>query len=184
MEETFKDVIGYEGFYQISNLGRLKSLERFIKGRNNGKRLKPESIIKNKLDSKGYYHYELSKLGKKKDLRLHRLIAEVFIPNPELKPYINHKNGIKTDNSILNLEWVTQSENTQHAYDTGLMVGQKGKDHSSSKKIYQYDKCGNLISSFDGMRDAGRETGIEPSSIGKCAQGLRPSAGGYVWKYE
>lgn len=109
--EIWKDIPCYEGFYKISNKGRVLSLSRHG--------VKVDRILKNRI-SHGYLNVILYKNKNKKMHLIHRLIAISFITNPENKPQINHKNGIRTDNSIDNLEWTTQSENMLHAYKIGL----------------------------------------------------------------
>lgn len=121
--EIWKDVIEFEGGYEISNFGRLKSLKRIAKTHNLYKdieRTYPERIIRAGLDSAGYPIVKLSAFGRMKRTSLHRLVTTAFIPNPENKPEVNHKNGIKTDARLENLEWVTNSENQKHAYKIGL----------------------------------------------------------------
>lgn len=107
--EKWRDIVNYEGFYQVSNFARIKS---FYKGK--------VKILKLALSSKGHLRAHLYKDGKTKLLFVHVLVAKAFIPNPENKPCVNHKDGNKQNNSIDNLEWVTQSENVKHAYETGL----------------------------------------------------------------
>lgn len=117
--EEWKDIIGMEGKYQISTLCRMKSLERTVRFGKTWKVIK-ERICSPCLNSSGYY---VICLGKYKRQYLHRLVALAFIPNPEKKPQINHINGIKTDNRIENLEWVTVKENNVHAFRIGLNKG-------------------------------------------------------------
>lgn len=140
MKETYKDIKGYEGIYQVSNLGNVKRLNY----RGTGK----ERLLKNYLGCVGYYKICLSKDGKVTTVNIHRLISQTFIPNPENKPQVNHINGIKTDNNIKNLEWVTSKENMQHAHDTGLIISSKGEHRSLSKlteiQVLEIRKIGKL----------------------------------------
>jgi len=131
--EIWKNIEGYEGLYQISNLGRVKSLERYLGHNHGGLKLKKELILKNWLSSTGYYIISLSKNNFSKKFFIHRLLCENFIKNPERKREVNHRNGIKTDNTLKNLEWVTSSENTIHSYKTGLQISIKGEKCKLSK---------------------------------------------------
>lgn len=177
MIEIWKPITGYLE-YQVSNLARIKS-----------KSGKPMSLI---TDSKGYYKVNLWQNSKRKTCRVHRLMAIEFIDNPNNLPFINHINGIKTDNRIENLEWCTHSQNSTHSHyilnnnETSNFIGAKGVKSLLSKKVYQYSLDGKLIAKFDGVRDAGRITGIQSATIGKVAKGntIRKTAGGYVWRYE
>ena len=133
MEEIFKDIIGFEGLYQISNLGNVKSLpKKIVYGRKYSKTIYlPEKILKPKYDKDGYLRIGLRKNKKTKTLFLHRLIAQAFIPNPQNKKQINHINGIKDDNRIENLEWYSPSENIKHSYYV------LGNDYSKNFKKYK-----------------------------------------------
>src|SRR4051812_7731007 len=118
--EQWKDIQGYEGCYQISDIGNVKSLsrERFGNGRQTG--ITKERILKFNKDTSGYNVVKLYKNGSKKCPKAHRLVAKAFIPNPNNKGEINHINGVKTDNRLTNLEWCTHTENIRHADATGL----------------------------------------------------------------
>lgn len=132
MEEIWKDIEDYEGIYQISNLGRVKSLQRNIKHWRGGISILKERIIMPDI-AIGYQRIELRKNNIGTNKLVHRLIASAFIPNPENKPYINHINGIKTDNRIENLEWCSQLENMRHAHKTGLIKHEIGEKNPLSK---------------------------------------------------
>lgn len=124
-----------------------------------------------------------------KRLLIHRLVAEAFIPNPDNKPCVNHKNGIKTDNRVENLEWVTSSENNLHAYKIlgrrPPRLDKKGKKCPFAKIVLQI-KDGKILRRFFGAREAERETGIWATEITNCCNNKRnyKSAGGYQWKYQ
>ena len=131
--EIWADIEGYEGLYQISHLGRVKSLARVIYKTDGTIQTFKERILKTTLDTKGYVICNLSKEYKCKTFRVHRLVANMFIPNLNNKPQVNHINGIKADNRVSNLEWVTNSENQKHAVKLGLKEGFKGIEHNLVK---------------------------------------------------
>ena len=118
--ETWKDIENYEGVYQVSDLGRVKSLERYIVRKNGYTQLIYEKVLNPCINTHGYLALSLHKNNKSLNCRVHRLMAEAFIPRIKGKNIINHINGIKTDNRLKNLEWTDYSGNLIHAYDTGL----------------------------------------------------------------
>lgn len=127
--------------------------------------------------SRGYNLATLTNQGEKKSFTVHRLVAKHFIPNPENKKEVNHINGIKTDNRVDNLEWVTSSENKKHAYKSGIV-----KSHNS-KTVTQQTLDGDFIAQFKSISEASKATGIVRSSIGFCANGLYSQAGGFKWTF-
>lgn len=132
MKEEWKDILGYEGYYQISNIGRVKSLTRKKLANNRYCNIQ-EKILKKNVNNYGYILVRLYKNGKSQTLRVHRLVAQAFISNPKNKPQVNHIDGNKQNNSMKNLEWCTNKENTKHAFENKLCVGLKGEKHPIAK---------------------------------------------------
>lgn len=189
--EMWRDIKNYEGLYQISSFGRVKSLEKYVKSplKNQNKVLRKEKILKQCIRSK-YLCVGLSKEGKTKTFLIHRLVAIAFLPNPEGKREVNHKNGNKIDNSVENLEWCTSSENQLHAYKNKLQViTEKQREISRlngkrlSMKVNQYDINKNFIQKWNGISEAGRQLKIDPTNISYCCKGKRKTAGGFKWEY-
>lgn len=169
MNEIFKDVTGYEGLYQISNLGRVKSLKY-------DKFMTPAI-------SNGYQRIGFTKNSIKKFYRVHRLVAQAFIPNPDNKPFVNHKDGVRDNNVVDNLEWCTISENEQHKYEVLGYEYPKGENNKMAIKVNQYNKSGEFIKTYGCIRDAERDLVINKSNIIECCKGIRKTAGGFIWKY-
>jgi len=129
MKEVFKDIPNYEGIYQVSNLGRVKSF----------KKDKPKNL-KQSENTHGYYKVGLCKNGKQETLKVHRLVAIAFIKNTKNKKCVNHIDGDKKNNSVNNLEWCTYSENTYHAYKNNLKKPRKGNQYTENKKNWKLSK--------------------------------------------
>ena len=181
--EIWKPVIGYEGLYEVSNLGRIRSLAK-----KRGNVLLPPRIIKGKINSHGYYQHILVKEGQRKTISRHRIVAQAFIPNPDNKTDIDHINTIRTDNRVENLRWATKKENSNNPLTlakqrakTGPLAGKYGILHPHSVAIRQYSKDMTLIKEYPCIQDAIRQTGI--NNLSAVAKGKRHSAGGYIWKY-
>lgn len=125
IEEIWLPLVGYEIYYEVSNLGRIRSFDREVNTKNNSTQIRQGKVLKQYLTHNGYLRVVVTKGNKRKSNPVHRLIANTFIPNPENKPEINHKDGYKTNNVITNLEWVTRKENMIHAVNTGLVIAPK-----------------------------------------------------------
>ena len=186
MIEIWKDIKGYEGLYQISNLGRVKSLSRWINTYRKG-RVKKDHYVAITDNGNGYKIVCLSKDKKKQNKYVHRLVAEAFIDNPQDYKEINHIDNDTSNNRVDNLEWCDRSYNIKYSYDIGFhvapknMLGRKGKEHPISKPVKQYDLEGNFIKEYESANLASIETGICYMSIKKCRCGKQHTAGGYVW---
>lgn len=189
--EIWKDIKGFEGMYQISNLGRVKSLDRAVKQRNDSFQIKKGLLIKQTKNHKGYPLTCIRKDNKTYAKSTHRLVAETFMPNPDNKEQINHIDGIKTNNHVDNLEWMTGKENIKHAIDNGLMTFcPKRAKHASDiareknkKEVDRYDMNGNYIDTFNSLLEAEKETNVGHKGISENLRGRQKSAGGFVWKY-
>lgn len=189
MREIWKDIDGYEGLYQISDLGKIKSLQRWKPNHNQTGftgtfKLLEEKILKPKVDRKGYLFVELHKNGKSKHYKVHRLVAKAFIPNPDNKPQVNHINGNKTDNKKENLEYCTNYENQKHAWLIGLQKPRISEKNPKAKKVIQYDLQGNFIKEWNSMMDIERKMNISHTSVSLCCRNKVKNIRGYIWKYK
>ena len=165
--ETWKEIAGYEGLYEVSDLGRVKSL-KFGKE----KILKPQKI------NNGYLKVNLHKDGKAKTSKVHRLVAEAFIQNPNNLETVNHKDEVKKNNVASNLEWMSRADNNNYG------THNKRVSEALSKQVQMFDKStGELLATFPSTCEAERFTGIANTHISACCLGKRKSAGGYIWKY-
>lgn len=181
MIEIWKDIPGYEGHYQVSNMGRIKSLER-ISVRNNGKSESANYHIKERIlnvqtQTQGYSQIVLSKNGDRKTFRVNVLVAKLFVENPFKKTYVNHIDGNKNNNRADNLEWVTAKENIVHAYKSGLLKHYK-------RKVLQLDENGNVLKKFNSLKEAAEYVGGSKCGICEACKGRRTHSYGYKWKYE
>ena len=161
---TVKPIPGYEGLYTVSDDGIVFSLVR-------NRELKP------KIDRYGYKAVTLTKNGKPKYITVHRIVAMTFIPNPLNKRCVNHINEIKTDNRVENLEWVTVKENDNHGTRNIRMSATKSK-----KPVMQILPDGT-VKYFKGVKDAGRQTGLNRCNIADCCKGKRNRTGNSEWRY-
>lgn len=180
-EEIWKPIPEYQGIYSISNCGRIKSHRRPSVNKDGPIVLK-EKILKISIKSGGYPSVGLRKAKQSKAHIVSRLVALAFIPNPENKPEVNHKNGNKLDNRVDNLEWNTPKENTRHAHKLGLVRKLIGQENKKSKPISQCQPDGKLVNVYSSINLA-REDGYTTSGIIKVCQGKAPYYKGFKWKY-
>lgn len=165
MQEIWKDVKGYEGYYQVSDNGNVKSLR-------NGKILVPAITIH------GYKRITLCKNGKKENKVIHRLVAEVFLDNPKNYPCVNHKDENKLNNFVENLEWCDKKYNTNY----GGCIKRRSEKHN--KKVTKYDLNMNKIETYDSIKQASIKNEILNSCICVCCKKKYRTAGGFYWRYE
>lgn len=188
--ETWKDVVGYEGLYEVSDLGRVKSLFQIVMWgqHHNIERVMPEKILALQIDqSTGYYSVMLTKDKRHTRCSAHRLVAIAFLPNPLGLPEVNHIDTVRTNCLLTNLEWVSRPQNHIHAYKMGHreMVRNNMADYAranKSKAVTQLDLSGNVIEVFQSQNDAVRKTGTHQAAISKCIKRKYKTAGGFIWK--
>jgi len=188
-KEIWKSIPGYNGRYEISNFGRVKSLSRTKRGFHNGNEyfyMSNDKILKATNLPIGYSQVTLFNGKEYKKHSVHRIVAIVFIPNPKKLPFINHKDGDKANQKAENLEWCTAKENMQHAYKIlkikPSQLGRFGGNHNKSRPIIQMDMNKNIIKKWESAMDAVRN-GFESSCICRCCQGQQKIHKGYMWKY-
>lgn len=175
--EIWEDILEYEGIYKVSSLGRVMRIK-------NSKGSMINNILTPIKNESGLY-VTLRNCGNDKRCLIHRLVGTAFIPNTQNKPEINHIDGNRWNNNVNNLEWVTSSENNQHAHDKlNREFTAYGENHANSITVSQYDRHGILINVFGSVNEAGRQLKIQFTNIAKCARGERKTAGGFIWKYE
>lgn len=187
MKEIWKDIQGYENLYQVSSMGRVKSL--------NYKRTGKERILNPQKDKNNYLKVSLSKEEKIKQYFVHRLVAQAFIPNPDNLPQVNHKDENPNNNCVDNLEWCTQKYNIN--YGTRLercSKAHKGRKHTQEhnermgkahrKPILQLSKSENIIlGKYNSVTQASKELNINRGNISSCCKEKYKSCGGYRWMY-
>jgi hypothetical protein len=200
MQEIWKDIEDYEGLYQVSNFGRIKSLDKIVKGRNNY-HLRKGKILIGRKDGGGYLMVALYKNRKRKDIKIHKLVAKCFIPNILKKPEINHIDRNKNNNSDSNLEWVTSKENSIHFIETGATLNfynnakkqglkyggnKKAMDilkNKLSKKVKQINSdTGKVIKIWDSSMEIQRKLGIPNQAISRSIK-RKIKAGGFLWEH-
>lgn len=172
--EQWRDISDFEGLYQISSHGRINSLIN-------------QKVMKPRLKKNGYLQIGLYKKGEYKTFTLHRLVAMAFIPNPDMLPYVNHKDENKQNNNVENLEWCTPSYNLHcgSALDKLSKATRNRPNYKKGiKKVFQYSLEGVFIAEYPSVNEASRQTGIKQGTISSNCLGTSKSTHGYVFRYE
>lgn len=192
MKEIWKDIPNYEGYYQASNLGKIRSLNRKVNcGITSNKQvLRKGKVLCAHPNLRKYLTVVLSINNKQKTFTVHRLIAKTFIPNPNNYPQINHIDGNKNNNCVNNLEWCTSKQNIKHSWDNKLSktyIHPKGKltKYSATlcKKVDQFDLQNNFIKTFKSISEASRIMNCSVSNIKDCCHKKQKTAKGFIWKF-
>lgn len=168
--EEWRDIDGYVGLYQVSNIGNVRSVKR-----NSNLAL---------INRNGYKKVALITKGIRRDYPAHRLVCLAFLPNPENKAFVNHKNGIRDDNRVENLEWCTPKENTAHAYTV------LGRKHASGAQLHPLKRAvakkslnGHLIETFESIKEAAKNHAGARANICVCCRGKIKSYKGFIYEY-
>lgn len=187
MKEEWRAVPGYEGLYELSNMGRVRSLDRIVRASGVSKRRAFGCVLNPYTNKLRYQYVALSKDGKSKTLSVHRLVANVFVPNPNNYSIINHKDENPSNNRADNLEWCTQMYNVH--YGTGMERGDAKSNHGRMA-VDKLDLNGNYICSYRSISEAAEAVGVRKQSICACLKGKHSNgrnvftAGGYKWRYK
>lgn len=176
-KEYWKPVVGYEGLYEVSNYGRIKSFDTYRKGNNGSIRCCKGRILKLRTDKYGYFKVVLYKNNKPKTFTVHRLVAEAFLPNPDNLPCVNHKDECKTNNNVNNLEWC----NIKYNINFGTRNEKVSK--KLSKPVLQYTLDGQFVREWPSTMECGRN-GFNHSAVAACCRGELKKYKDFIWKYK
>lgn len=176
----WRQIEGYEGYYEVSDEGSVRSVDRFITDSNGNTRFLRGSIMKlseatRRDNTNGYLVVNLHKNHKSSVIPVHVLVASAFIPNEQNKPTVNHKDGNKHNNRVSNLEWSSYSENNTHAIETGLRKPR-------GTNVEQYTTSGEYVATYKSVTEAARKTGFSRGGISHCVNGRSSTSSGFVWK--
>lgn len=181
--EVWKDIAGYEGLYQVSNMGRVRSFSREVKCCGGHSRITRSHILHGYINGSGYYEVALCNSEGQSHRRVHELVAKAFIPNPTHLPVINHIDEDKANNKVNNLEWCTTAYN--NAYGTrNFRIGETLKLTRTGRPVIQLSLDDCFLKEYRTIRLAARENHVQPSNIHKACDGTIKQTGGFKWRYK
>lgn len=179
-EEVWKPIMGYKGFYEVSNLGNVRSIGRMVKNRWGGETYVKGKTMTQSVTAYGYKQVKLVKDGEVKSAKVHRLVAEAFISNPENLPCINHKDEVKTNNVVNNLEWCTSKYNT--LYGTRVERCAKYQRENKGRPVDMYSLDGTFLQHYDYINETAKD-GYNPASVLSCCKGKSISTKGVTFRF-
>ena len=180
--ELYAPIKGFDGLYEVSTWGNVRSLDRWITYKNGRKHFCKGKVLKLDYNNYGYLRVYLFKDGKRTNFLVHRLVAKAFVPNPDNLPLVNHKDEVKDNNYPYNLEWCTDEYNTNYG-TRNERVAKSNTNGKLSKKVYQYDLKGNLVNIWPSTMDCGRN-GYDSKTISACCLGKLKTHQNFIWSYK
>lgn len=180
--EVWKEIKEYEGLYQVSTWGRVRSLDRYVNSSHNNKQFIKGIILKPRKSKNGYLKVDLCKEGKQKYFLVHRLVAQTFLKNPNNYLVVNHKDEDKSNNRVDNLEWCTHKYNSNYGTRNERMIKTQTNNLKYSKKVYQYTLKGELVKIWPSVAECGRN-GFNKGHIASCCRGKHKTHKGFYWSY-
>ncbi len=181
-EQQWRPIPQYEGLYEISDQGDVRSIAQYTCHHIVTPRPKPRSV-KAELTHDGYVRVCLSNRGTHKHYTVHRLVALTFIPNPDNLPQVNHKDENPQNNSVDNLEWCTGKQNCNYGKHCQRIRDRLAIKHHLAKAVAKLDESGNILETYKSINDAARQLGIRGENITRCCKGKYNQSCGYKWKY-
>lgn len=185
MKEVWKDIADFEGIYQVSSLGNVRSLDRCVECNDSIRHYKGR-MMKFYKKKNGYLQVNLKRRNLNKQFLVHRLVAETFIPNPCNYPCVNHKDENKANNSVDNLEWCTQEYNNHYGVGNKnrCINSRNGAIKKQARAVEQYTLDGEFVAEYFSAMEAGRQNQCRQAGISECCNGKQKTAYGYVWRYK
>ena len=183
MEEVWKPIKGYDGYYEVSNIGRVRSLDRIVTYSNGLRCLHRGRVLKAAADKDGYFRVVLSNIEHSNRI-VHRLVAEAFIDNPDHLPEVNHKDENKQNNVVSNLEWCTDKYNVNYGTALSRRADTQRNDPDQSKPVIQYTKDGHVVAEYPSIRETVRQTGIKKTTISRSCRGLQKYCHKFYFRFK